>query len=70
MANQEQPNKPYQPEQAIDLSQLPDQEHKFQRIVGNRLECVMSGHVDGIFIKPTQVLERDKKGVLQLVDKG
>ena len=69
MANLEQPDKPEQP-QRINLDELPEGNHRLERIVGNRLECVVPGHEDGIFVKPTMVLEKDTEGRLQLVDKA
>lgn len=57
------------PGQTYDMSASEPQEHKFEHIVGNQLQCVLHENCVGMFIKPWQVLERNDKGELELVDK-
>ncbi len=58
--------------QIYDLNESQPMEHRYNHIVGNELRCTMHGeaYCPVIRIKPTQVLELDTEGVLQLVDKG
>lgn len=55
--------------QFYDLSKEHAVKHQHDTIVGNELRCRLHSHCTVIMIKPTQVLERDANGVLQLVDK-
>lgn len=55
--------------QLYDMSKEQPVKHQHDTIVGNELRCSVHSHCSVILIKPTQVLERDANGVLQLVDK-
>lgn len=59
-------------EQVFDLSNLTPIDHVFEHIVGNQLICTLhnSQNCPSITVKPTEVLEFDEDGRLQLVDKA
>lgn len=55
--------------QLYDMAKEKPVTHSHDTIVGNELRCSLHAACTVILIKPTQVLERDANGVLQLVDK-
>lgn len=69
----DEPEQEQQPTvETFDLSNVTPVNHTFERIVGNQLVCTEHNSLDcpSITVKPTQVLEFDKEGRLQLVDKA
>ena len=57
--------------QYTDMAAITPTAHRFEKIVGNELRCTL--HAAGcpvIYVKPTQVLERNANGELELIDKG
>lgn len=59
------------PTEYVDMAAVTPTAHRFEQIVGNELRCTLHG--DGncpvLFIKPTEVLEGNEAGELELVDK-
>lgn len=56
--------------QTYDMSQEAPIKHRFEKIIGNELHCILHSTCTVIRIKPTEVLEKDADGNLQLVDKA
>lgn len=57
------------PVDTFDMNAVTPQEHRFDRIIGNQLQCSLHENCVGMFIKPWEVLERNEAGDLILVDK-
>lgn len=58
-------------EQEFDISQQPQMEHRFDKIIGNQLVCTLhdqSTSCPVIFVKPTEVLVKGEDGTLHLFD--
>lgn len=55
-------------EHEYDMQSVTPTEHKFDHIIGNQLQCSLHENCVGLFVPPTQLLERNEKGELVLVD--
>lgn len=60
------------PESTFNIDDFVPQLHRFEKIIGNQLLCTSHTSPDcpRLTIKPTQVLERNSKGELELIDKA